>query len=218
MLNFYSVKAIQPDFVVCAAYKWLMGPYSCALVYAAEKWHNGVPIEQSWSSRYQPSFFSLLFCGVDTSFFTRKDWVHFEALVNYCDAYEPGAHRYDMGEKSQFTQMPILVRALTVIVREWGIASVSASLAALCRTVVDQARRRGWSPVPDHLRAPHYIGIRFPKGLPEVKKDPSTADRRVVIDVLCLLFIGHSCVSCGAQSLCECAWRCTARHSPLVQL
>jgi selenocysteine lyase/cysteine desulfurase len=44
----FDVKKIQPDALVCAGYKWLLGPYSIGLAYYSEYFDEGTPIEESW--------------------------------------------------------------------------------------------------------------------------------------------------------------------------
>ena len=43
--------AIRPDFLVAVGYKWLLGPYGLAYLYADPKYWDGVPLEQNWLSR-----------------------------------------------------------------------------------------------------------------------------------------------------------------------
>ena len=73
----FDVNAIQPDFLVSASYKWLLGPYGSGYLYVAPKWQNGVPIEHNWIDREGSEDFSN--------------------LVEYRDSYQPGARRFDVG-------------------------------------------------------------------------------------------------------------------------
>jgi len=50
---------------------------------------------------------------------------------------------------------------------EWGPASVQETLVAYTAPIADWARQRGLLVADDRLRAGHYVGIRFPDGLPE---------------------------------------------------
>jgi selenocysteine lyase/cysteine desulfurase len=47
----FDIAKIQPDLLVTATYKWLLGPYSLGFVYVAEKWRTGKPIEYGWIVR-----------------------------------------------------------------------------------------------------------------------------------------------------------------------
>ena len=89
----FDLDAIQPDAVICAGYKWLMGPYSLGLAYYGPAFDDGIPLEESWANR------------VDSNQFHR--------LTDYQPAYRPKAYRYNVGESSHFIQMPMLETALT---------------------------------------------------------------------------------------------------------
>jgi selenocysteine lyase/cysteine desulfurase len=41
-----DVQRFHIDALVCAAYKWLFGPYSLALAYISDDFSNGRPLEQ----------------------------------------------------------------------------------------------------------------------------------------------------------------------------
>ena len=42
---------VRPDAVMCAAYKWLMGPYGIALGWFGDVLQDGEPIEETWAGR-----------------------------------------------------------------------------------------------------------------------------------------------------------------------
>ena len=42
------------DALVCASYKWLLGPYSIGLAYYSEAFNSGKPIEDSWLTNRTP--------------------------------------------------------------------------------------------------------------------------------------------------------------------
>ena len=67
----FDIQEIQPDVLICAAYKWLLGSYSFGVAYFGEKFDNGTPIEENWINRlnshqfenlvnYQPEYLSLI--------------------------------------------------------------------------------------------------------------------------------------------------------------
>ena len=43
--RFIDVRKYQIDALICAAYKWLLGPYSTGLAYFSSKFNDGTPIE-----------------------------------------------------------------------------------------------------------------------------------------------------------------------------
>jgi selenocysteine lyase/cysteine desulfurase len=46
-----DVTRIKVDYLSCAAYKWLLGPYSIGFLYAAEEHHRGDPLDYNWITR-----------------------------------------------------------------------------------------------------------------------------------------------------------------------
>ncbi len=141
-----DVQSIAPDFLVCATYKWLLGPYSLAFVYVDRKHHGGRPLEHNWIAR----------AGSED----------FAGLVNYRDEFQPGARRFDMGELSNFALMPQAIAALHRIL-DWGVDNIHATLAARNDDIAARARSLGIDSVSRGLRAGHYLGLRFEGGVPD---------------------------------------------------
>ena len=137
--------AIRPDFAVAASYKWLLGPYSIGFQYVAPQWRDGRPLEETWIGR----------AGSED----------FAALVDYGDAYQPGARRFDMGERANFALMPAAIAAMRRIL-DWGVAEIAATLGARTAAIAEGARAMGLSPTPDDRRGPHYLGVALPDAAP----------------------------------------------------
>ncbi|MCE7998746.1 MAG: aminotransferase class V-fold PLP-dependent enzyme [Rhodobiaceae bacterium] len=137
---------IDPDFVVAPTYKWLLGPYAMGFLYAAPRWQNGRPIEENWLNR--------------------KGSEDFAGLVDYEDNYQPGARRYDMGERANFQLMPITRCALEQIA-DWGIENIAATLQTKTNAIAARATSLGLTVSAPELRAPHFLGVRFPDGVPD---------------------------------------------------
>src|SRR5918994_588624 len=160
-----DVSEVRPDFLVSAAYKWLLGPYSLGFLYVGEAYREGVPIEHNWISR--------------------EGSEDFARLIEYTDAYGPGARRYDVGERSNFVLLPMAIEALRQILA-WSVENIAASLRGLTDRIEEEAERLGIEVVPTSMRAGHMIGL----GLgPETPKDLSTrlAEENVFVSVR-----GHS--------------------------
>ena len=157
----FDVAAIQPDFVVAAGYKWLLGPYSLGYLWCAPRWRQGRPLEHNWLNR-------------DAS----ED---FARLVRYRDGYQAGARRYDVGERSNFALVPMAVAALEQLTA-WGVAAIAAHTAGLTDQIADQARRRGWSTAPAAARVAHLMGVRCGAALP-VGLVGALAERKVHVSV-----------------------------------
>jgi selenocysteine lyase/cysteine desulfurase len=137
---------IRPDFAVVAGYKWLLCPYSTGFLYVDPKWRNGEPIEEGW--------------------ITRADSRDFSGLVNYTKNYELGANRYDVGERANFALMPGVVSALRQIL-DWGIDNIHNTLAENNKKLAFELSEIGLSSMPEHLRGPHFLGIKLPVSAPK---------------------------------------------------
>jgi selenocysteine lyase/cysteine desulfurase len=143
----FDIARVQPDFAVAATYKWLLGPYTCGLMYVAPKWQQqGRPLEESWIQRDNARDFS--------------------GLIRYSDGYEPGARRFDMGERSNFALLPAATRAIEQLLA-WGVSEISATIAAATRRLIAEAKELGHSTPPEHLRAPHYVCLRTREAPPK---------------------------------------------------
>jgi len=141
-----DVRRVRPDFLVAASYKWMMGPYSIGFLYVDPKHHEGRPLEHNWIARAGSEDFS--------------------GLVLYRDDYQPGARRFDMGERSNFALMPPAIAAMRQIL-EWGVADIQETLSALTRDIAARTAELGIGSVPADRRAGHYLGLRFPGGIPD---------------------------------------------------
>jgi selenocysteine lyase/cysteine desulfurase len=141
-----DVREVRPDFLVASAYKWLLGPYGIGFLYADEGWREGTPIEHNWINRHGSNDFSR--------------------LVGYQDAFQPGARRYDVGERSNFALLPMTNEALRQILR-WGVENISATIGGLTDLVERKAKDRGLEAVPAKMRAQHMIGLKLGSGAPE---------------------------------------------------
>ncbi|MBE9555297.1 MAG: aminotransferase class V-fold PLP-dependent enzyme [Proteobacteria bacterium] len=142
----FDVRRVRPDFLVAACYKWMLGPYSLGFLYVDPKHHAGQPIEHNW--------------------ITRAGSEDFSDLVNYRDDYQPGARRFDMGERANFGLMPQAIAALRQIL-DWGVDNIQATLSARTGEIAARARGMGIDSVSQGLRAGHFLGLRFEGGVPE---------------------------------------------------
>lgn len=144
-----SMPRVQPDFLVAASHKWLLGAYSFGFCYVSPKWHDGTPLEENW--------------------FNRAGSEDFARLVDYRAAYQPGARRYDQGEASSFILAPIAAAGIRQIL-QWGVADISQTLQGKTDDIAARAEHMGLLVAPEQIRAPHMIGISkaggFKKDLP----------------------------------------------------
>jgi selenocysteine lyase/cysteine desulfurase len=141
----FDVREIQPDYLVAAGYKWLLGPYSLGFTYIAPHRQNGLPLEHGWAGR--------------------KGAEDFSRLIDYQLEPAPGVRRFDMGERSQLHLMPMAVAALQQIL-DWGVEEIACSLVQETRIIAERAKEFGLKSVPENQRAGHYLGLKFPDGIP----------------------------------------------------
>jgi selenocysteine lyase/cysteine desulfurase len=131
---------IQPDFLACVGYKWLLGVYGLSYLYAAPRWcERGSPLEHTWLARADAEKFATV----------------------YRDDFRPGARRFDMGEFPQFTLLPMALAGARQVL-EWGIDNIASTLAALTSAAADQASAEGYEVYLPAQRVPHILGIRIP--------------------------------------------------------
>lgn len=135
----------QPDFLAVAAYKWLLGPYSMGFLYVAPHRREGRPLEHNWIGR----------AGSE----------NFSALVDYADEYQPGARRYDMGERANFALLPMVIASLRQLLA-WGVENIQQTVGEWTGEIERETRRMGLEPVPAERRANHLLGVRSPRPLP----------------------------------------------------
>ena len=158
----FDVAAIQPDALVCATYKWLMGPYSLGFAYLGPRFDDGEPLEETWIGR----------AGSE----------NFKDLVNYRDDYQPGAIRYDVGERSNFALMPMAIAALEQVL-EWQPARIQAYCAGLTAELFDGVRALGYTVEAPEYRGAHLFGLRAPVGTDITVIGERLRERRVHVSL-----------------------------------
>lgn len=134
----FSVQQIQPAFVFCAAYKWLLGPYGLAYTYIHPDYQDGQPIEYNWINR--------------------RGSENFAGLVDYTDQFQAGARRFDAGQHSSTVTLCAGIASLRMI-QNWGVENISATLAEKTRQIRKMASEIGYSSLPEALSGPHILGL-----------------------------------------------------------
>ncbi len=140
-----DVQKIKPDFLICATYKWLLGPYSLGFLYAAPKYHQGTPIEQGWVNRP----------GAD----------NFSQLTEYTDVLNPDASRFDVGERSNMHLLPVVIDSMKQI-DKWGQENIAATLEQYTDVLLEMLEGIGFESCYKAYRSPHYLGVTHPRDLP----------------------------------------------------
>ncbi len=140
-----DLAAVDPDWLCAPAYKWLLGPYSTGFLYVAPRNHDGIPLEENWIARRGSEDFSR--------------------LVDYQDEYREGARRYDMGQRSNFVLLPMVLAGLEQLLA-WEVPRIAESLGVLTARLEEIAAGHGFRALPEALRAPHILGLKREGGLP----------------------------------------------------
>lgn len=139
-----DLAAVDPDYLVATSYKWLMGPYSLGFLYVAPRHQQGRPLEEAW--------------------IVRRNARDFRSLTNYDEGFDAGARRFDMGERANFALLPVAGAAIGQLL-QWGVANIAETLGAATAGIEARLRERGVS--GQQGRAPHFLSVRFPEGLPD---------------------------------------------------
>jgi selenocysteine lyase/cysteine desulfurase len=142
----FDVSEVRPDFLVAASYKWLLGPYAVGYMYVGEEYREGKPIEHNWINRRGSQDFS--------------------GLVAYQDAFQPGARRYDVGERSNFALLPMAAEALRQLL-DWGVENISETIGTLTDLIEEKAEGLGIVTIPKERRARHMIGLMLGPDAPD---------------------------------------------------
>ncbi|MEA3053313.1 MAG: hypothetical protein QOG72_2216 [Sphingomonadales bacterium] len=139
-----DLAAVDPDYLVATSYKWLLGPYSLGFLYVAPRHQQGRPLEEAW--------------------IVRRNAHDFRSLSNYEEAFAAGARRFDMGERANFALLPVAGAAIEQLLG-WGVANVAETLASTTAAIEARLLERDVTAMAG--RAPHFLSVRFPGGLPE---------------------------------------------------
>ncbi|MEU9943465.1 hypothetical protein [Streptomyces lavendulae] len=137
-----DVREVRPDFLFAVGYKWLLGPFGLGCLYVDPAHHGGRPLEENW--------------------IVRRDARDFSRLVDYRDAYQDGARRFDVGQRTEFELTPMAVAALEQM-NAWTPSGVARALARHTARIGAAAQAAGWT-VPEP-RGPHMLGVHLPAGV-----------------------------------------------------
>jgi selenocysteine lyase/cysteine desulfurase len=136
-----DVARLRPDFLISVGYKWLLGPFGLSFLYIAEQHRDGEPLEENWISRAGSEDFS--------------------SLTEYRDEYQPGARRFDMGQRTSFHLVPMAIAALEQIL-EWEVPRIAATLAETTAVIADRCAALGLDAAPAAERGPHMLSASIP--------------------------------------------------------
>lgn len=148
-----DVPAAGFDALVCAGYKWLMGPYGLGYAWLGTAFQHGQPLEENWINRLESE--------------------NFAGLVAYKTDYQPGARRFDVGERSSFIHVPMAIQALNQLL-DWGVDSIQEYCRQLTAEAIPQWESAGFGIDDPENRAEHLFGLQLPPG-----KDPESLQHQL---------------------------------------
>jgi selenocysteine lyase/cysteine desulfurase len=137
-----DLSRLRPNYLVGVGYKWLLGAFGLSYLYVAPEHRDGRPLEENWINR----------AGAED----------FAALVDYTDEYAPGARRFDMGQRSSFHLVPMVIAALRQIL-DWRVERIAATLAETTAQIAAGLRALGLEPATPEARGPHMLGVPLPE-------------------------------------------------------
>ncbi|HEY0652678.1 MAG TPA: aminotransferase class V-fold PLP-dependent enzyme [Chryseosolibacter sp.] len=156
----FDVQDIRPDALICAGYKWLLGPYGSAVAYFGDAFKNGIPLEENWINRLNSEDFS--------------------GLVTYENRYQPGALRYDVGEHSNFILVPMLIKAISQL-NKWKVENVQEYCRSITQGPIERLREKGFWVEDEGFRGSHLFGIRLPKNIETDKVKTALLKNKVFV-------------------------------------
>ena len=136
-----DINSLRPDFLVSVGYKWQLGTVGVSYLYVDERHRSGEPLEENWALRV----------GADD----------FAALVDYQDEYQPGARRFDMGQRPSFGLVPMAIAAIDHLLA-WGVPDIAEALGRVTDEIAERARALGLAPPARDERGPHMLGLELP--------------------------------------------------------
>jgi selenocysteine lyase/cysteine desulfurase len=156
----FDWKEVQPDALICAGYKWMLGGYSLGLACYGPKFDDGVPIEENWINR--------------------KNSEDFAGLVEYEDQYQPGSLRYEVGEHSNFILLPMLLESLKQI-RSWGPDNIQEYCKEITTDAIERLGSGGYWIEDEVYRGHHLFGIRIPESINIGDVKNELADNKIFV-------------------------------------
>ncbi len=140
----FSVEDIKPDALICAGYKWLLGPYSIGVAYYSDELCKGLPIEENWINR--------------------KNSEDFTGLVNYESDYQPKAGRFNVGEMSNFALTPMLIESINQLIK-WQPKNIQTYCDSISKYAINEIRKLGCYIEDSKYRSSHLFGIYLSKNI-----------------------------------------------------
>jgi selenocysteine lyase/cysteine desulfurase len=135
----FDFARVQPDLLVCAGYKWLLGPYQLCCAVVGERLMDAEPFEYHWGNRAGS---------------------HDVTGTAYRQEYEKGARRFDVGEHTNDITLPMFIEGARQA-KAWGSDAIQDYCTTLCRPLVQLLEDERFLAAPASERIAHIIGVRL---------------------------------------------------------
>lgn len=135
----FDFQAIAPDLLVCAGYKWLLGPYQIGFAALGDRLLQATPFENHWSNR----------AGSEDV-----------GATTYHPEYRDGARRFDGGEHANRILLPMLSEGVRQVL-EWGVENIRNHCADLTGAFQQRLEGEGFLLAPQAERVGHIMGLRL---------------------------------------------------------
>ena len=103
-------------------------------------------------------------------------------MIDYKDDYAPLSIRYDMGEKSNFINVPMGIVALQQLL-DWGIENIQNYCLNLTREAIKEWQQHGYWVEDEALRGGHLFGVQMPTSISVEKMLTVLKERQIHVSV-----------------------------------
>ncbi len=138
----FDIAEFEPDALICAAYKCLMGPYGCGIAYYGDAFDSGKPIEENWINRLNSDAF--------------------DQLINYESNYREKALKYGVGEQSNFILVPMMIAAIKQLL-QWKPENIQNHCKELIAPLLPVLNDLNCWIEEEDSRGNHLFGVRLPE-------------------------------------------------------
>jgi selenocysteine lyase/cysteine desulfurase len=136
-----DIKSYYIDVLVCAAYKWLLGPYSIGFGYYSDRFASGIPLEEAWVNRTNAEDFTK--------------------LTQYSQDYKTGSHRYNVGEFGNFILLPMFNAAVEQLLK-WGVENIEDYCQKISEPLIAFLEKSNYTIEKKQYRSKHLFGVSLP--------------------------------------------------------
>ena len=157
-----DVTTYHIDALVCAAYKWLLAPYSIGFAYFSEYFNQGIPLEDTWMNKSNANDFAR--------------------LTSYVDGYKPGAARYNVGEFSNFILTPMFNTALGQII-DWKVNLIQDYCSNLIKPLVQLLKEKNFWIEDENYRTNHLFGFLLPQTISSTHLLEKLEERKIFVSI-----------------------------------